>query len=101
MGIRRVLEATGPGQSAVTVTPAPLTSWCRPSANTSAKLLAPAYSAFPGSGWKAAVDAVTSTAPAPRSTIPGSQRAVRSTTASVLTRVSSIRRSRGISTNGL
>ncbi len=40
-----------------------------------------AYPAWPGSGWNAAVDATLSTAPRPRSTMPGRNRVQRSTTA--------------------
>ncbi len=62
---------TGPGQTAVTVTPVPSVSACTASAKLSANAFAAAYVALPGSGWKAAVELVIRIAPRPRRTIPG------------------------------
>ena len=84
---------TGPGQTAVTVTPEPRSSVRIASLNERTKDLLAAYTAEPGSGWKAAVEAMLITLPRPRSTMPVRKRLVRSTTASTLIRTISTMRS--------
>ena len=85
---------TGPGQTAVTLTPLPATSECRASLKERTNVLLAAYVAPFGIGWKAAVEAMLMTPPAPRPSIAGRKRLVRSMTASQFSATISTWRSR-------
>jgi hypothetical protein len=62
---------TGPGQSAVAVTPVPVKSLLSTSVKASTNAVEAEDVPWRGSGWKPAVEATFSTAPLPRSTIRG------------------------------
>ena len=61
--------STYPGQRQVTVTPVPLISECMALENESTYDLVAQYTAIPGPGWKAAIEATFSIRPLPFVTI--------------------------------
>src|ERR1700733_6894143 len=86
---------TGPGHSTVTETPVPCSSSCTASEKVCTKAFVAEYTAMKGIGWNPAIEAILSTAPAPRSIIPGSAAWVSSISASELRTTSSLSRSTG------